>query len=84
LRDAGHSPTPDTLRRVVTTLEALSAYALLPNGPTPGRLSQDVDPPSFESLASLMSRPAKEIDEPPPSRKSDVRPQKATTSGARL
>src|SRR5690349_9566652 len=81
LRDAGHSPTPDTLRRVVTTLEAISAYALLPNGPTPGRLSQDVDPPSFESLASLMSRPAKEIDEPPPSRKSDVRPQKATTAG---
>jgi len=65
----------------VTTLEAISAYALLPNGPTPGRLNQDVDPPSFESLASLMSRPAKEIDEPPPSRKSDVRTQKTATAG---
>ena len=85
LRDSGHSPTPETLRRVVTTLEALSAYALLPNGPTPGRLTQDVDPPSFESLASLMSKPAPEIDEPAPSRKSDMRGpsarQKTATAG---
>jgi len=55
LSDAGHSPTLDTMRRVTTTLEAVSAYALLPDGPTPGRLSTDLDPPSFESLASLMS-----------------------------
>jgi hypothetical protein len=55
LRDAGHNPSPDTVRRVTATLEALSAYALLPDGPTPGRLTNDVDPPSFESLASLMS-----------------------------
>jgi len=55
LRDAGHNPSPDTIRRVTATLEALSAYALLPDGPTPGRLTNDVDPPSFESLASLMS-----------------------------
>ena len=55
LRDAGHNPSQDTIRRVTATLEALSAYALLPDGPTPGRLTNDVDPPSFESLASLMS-----------------------------
>ncbi len=55
LQDAGHNPSQDTLRRVTTTLEALSAYALLPDGPTPGRLTQDVDPPSFELLASLIS-----------------------------
>lgn len=55
LSEAGHSPALDTLRRVTTTLEAVSAYALLPDGPTPGRLSNDLDPPSFESLASLMS-----------------------------
>lgn len=55
LRDAGHNPSQDTIRRVTTTLEALSAYALLPDGPTPGRLTNDIDPPSFESLASLMS-----------------------------
>ncbi|HEX3186717.1 MAG TPA: hypothetical protein VHQ94_18120 [Pyrinomonadaceae bacterium] len=85
LRNAGHNPTPDTLRRVVTTLEAISAHALLPNGPTPGRLTQDVDPPSFESLASLMARSAAEIDEPLPARKSDARGtaarQKTATPG---
>src|SRR5258705_4558572 len=27
LRDAGHNPTPDTIHRITTTLEALSAYA---------------------------------------------------------
>ncbi|HET6979880.1 MAG TPA: hypothetical protein VFI24_26345 [Pyrinomonadaceae bacterium] len=55
LQDAGHNPSQDTLRRITTTLEALSAYAMLPDGPTPGRLTQDVDPPSFELLASLIS-----------------------------
>ena len=55
LRDGGHNPSQDTLHRVTTTLEALSAYALLSDGPTPGRLTQDVDPPGFASLASLMS-----------------------------
>lgn len=55
LRDAGHPPTLDTMRRITTTLEAMSTYALLPDGPTPGRLTHDVDPPSFETLASLMS-----------------------------
>ena len=51
LRDAGHNPAPDTIRRVTTTLEAISADA---DGPTLGRLSQDVDPPGFESLASFI------------------------------
>jgi molecular chaperone DnaK (HSP70) len=51
LSDAGHSPAPGTIHRITTTLEALSA---LSNGPTLGRLSQDVDPPGFESLASFI------------------------------
>ena len=55
LRDAGHNPTLDTMRHITTTLEAMSAYAMLPDGPTPGHLTHDVDPPSFELLASLMS-----------------------------
>lgn len=55
LQEAGHNASQDTLHRITTTLEALSAYALLPDGPTPGRLTQDVDPPSFELLASLIS-----------------------------
>jgi DNA repair exonuclease SbcCD ATPase subunit len=73
LRDAGSNPSLDTLRRVTTTLEALSAHALHADGPTPGRLTQDLDPPSFDSLASLMSGAVatEEIDEPiTPARKS--------------
>ena len=73
LREAGSNPSLDTLRRVTTTLEALSAQALHADGPTPGRLTQDLDPPSFDSLASLMSGAGatEEIDEPiTPARKS--------------
>lgn len=55
LTEAGHSPGPDTIRRITTTLEALSALGSLADGPTLGRLSQDVDPPGFESLASFMA-----------------------------
>jgi hypothetical protein len=51
LSDAGHNASTDMIRRITTTLEALTA---LTNGPTLGRLSQDVDPPGFESLASFI------------------------------
>jgi hypothetical protein len=54
LRDAGHNPTLDTIHRITTTLEAVSAQASHLDGPSPGRLSQDVDPPGFESLASFI------------------------------
>lgn len=54
LSNAGHNPSPDTIRRITTTLEALSANASLADGPTLGRLSQDVDPPGFELLASFV------------------------------
>ena len=54
LQEAGHNPSPDTIRRITTTLEAMSALASLSDGPTPGRLTQDVDPPGFESLASFI------------------------------
>lgn len=53
LRDAGHNPTQDTMRRVTTTLDALSAYSSRPDAPPSGRLSQDVDPPGFEMLGSF-------------------------------
>ena len=78
LRDAGSNPSPDTLRRITMTLEALSASPLLPDGATPGRLTQDLDPPSFESLASLMSgyEAIAVADEPPtaPTRKAATTP----------
>ena len=54
LRDAGHNPTPDTIRRITTTLEAMSVYASRSDAPRAGRLTYDVDPPGFESLASLV------------------------------
>lgn len=48
LRDAGHNPAPDTIHRIRTTLEAISAYASRSDAPRPGRLTDDVDPPGFE------------------------------------
>ena len=54
LSNEGHNASPDMIRRVTTTLEAMSALASLSDGPTPGRLTQDVDPPGFESLASFV------------------------------
>jgi len=54
LRDAGHNTAPDTMRRITTTLEALSTYSSFSDAPRPGRLTDDVDPPGFESLAALI------------------------------
>ena len=56
LRDAGHPASPDTLRRVMTTLEAVATYGEQPDGPQPGRLTGDVNPPGFEALAALVPR----------------------------
>jgi hypothetical protein len=56
LRDAGHNPTPDTMRRITSTLEALSVSSSLPDTPRAGRLVDDVDPPGFEALAALVPR----------------------------
>ena len=56
LRDAGHTASPDTMRRITTTLEALSVYGSLAGAPPAGRLTDDVDPPGFETLAALVPR----------------------------
>ena len=53
LRDAGHNPSLDTLRRISTTLEALSVATSLSDRTTLGRLTHDIDPPGFDSLGSL-------------------------------
>jgi hypothetical protein len=79
LREAGYNPTPDTLHRITTTLEALSAYATPSDGPTPGRLTQDVDPPGFESLASLVPGVVSKVASKEPAR---VTPPKEPTSVA--
>jgi len=57
LQDTGHNPTLDIIRRITTTLEAVSAYEVLPDGSSPGRMTKDVDPPGFESLASFVATP---------------------------
>jgi hypothetical protein len=54
LRDSDHNPTPDIMRRITGTLEAISAYASLPDSPAPGRLTADLDPPGFDALAALI------------------------------
>ena len=54
LADAGSSVTPDAMRRVTTTLEALSTYAGIPDTPQAGRLTDDVQPPGFEALTALV------------------------------
>ena len=83
LQDAGHNPSQDTLRRVTTTLEALSTFALLPDGPIPGRLTQDVDPPSFELLASLISGDATSMPIQPSARTRSVTKPKTAAADAR-
>ena len=89
LRDAGSSPTPETIHRISTTLEALSAYASFPDAQRPGRLTRDLDPPGFESLASLnpgagMTKMTKEPVRVAPSQKSGGAagaPPKAKSAG---
>ena len=68
LKQAGNSPTPDTMRRITTTLEALSTYGALPDAPRGGRLTDDVEPPGFETLAALVPRIGKSSGGTGPSR----------------
>jgi hypothetical protein len=56
LREAGHPASPDTMRRIMTTLEALATYGEHAGAPPAGRLTDDVDPPGFEALAALVPR----------------------------
>ena len=56
LREAGSSATPDSMRRITTTLEALSTFGRLPEAPPAGRLVDDIEPPGFETLAALVPR----------------------------
>ena len=54
LREAGNNPGLETMRRITTTLEAISAYPVLPDDQAFGRLTKDLDPPGFESLAPFI------------------------------
>ena len=54
LREAGHPASPDMMRRIMTTLEALATYGNHSGAPPAGRLTADIDPPGFEALAALV------------------------------
>jgi hypothetical protein len=54
LRDGSHNATRDLLRRVTSTLEALSSYGSLAGAPVAGRLTDDLEPPGFEAMAGLL------------------------------
>jgi hypothetical protein len=56
LLSAGHQPAPDLMRRITTTLEALSTTGSAPDAPAPGRLADDVQPKGFDTLAALVPR----------------------------
>lgn len=79
LRDAGHNPSLDTLRRITATLEALSSYESLADGLTPGRLTQDVDPPGFDTFGSFVPSAAKPKRAPDPPK---VSPPKKSVSAS--
>ena len=54
LTDAGHAASPDAMRRVSATLEALAVWGKTEGAPEAGRLTTDLDPPGFEALAAVM------------------------------
>lgn len=55
LEQSGHSASPDLMRRITTTLEALATYGGQAGAPPAGRLTGDVNAPGFEAVAALVS-----------------------------
>ena len=84
LRDADHPPTPDLTRRITTTLEALATYGNQEGGPAAGRLTADVDPPGFETLAALVPQSKGKRAVPGPSRVIPFRPPAKAAPGKKL
>jgi hypothetical protein len=54
LNDGGHGSTPETMRRIQTTLETLSTLSAAPEDRRFGCLTEDVGPAGFESLAAFI------------------------------
>jgi len=54
LEEAGHAASADSMRRVSATLESLAAWGDTEGVPRAGRLTADLDPPGFDTLAALM------------------------------
>src|SRR5205809_4876918 len=55
LSAAGHAASPDAMRRVSSTLEAIAVWGKTEGAPEAGRLTADLDPPGFDALAAVMS-----------------------------
>jgi hypothetical protein len=55
LAAGGHAASPDAMRRVSATLEALAVWGKTQGAPEAGRLTADLDPPGFDALAAVMS-----------------------------
>jgi hypothetical protein len=51
---AGHAASPEVMRRVSGTLEALAVWGKADGGPRAGRLTAELDPPGFEALGAFM------------------------------
>ena len=84
LSEAGHNPSMETSRRITTTLEAVSAYTELPDGSLPGRLTKDIDPPGFESLAGFVSSAGTPRRTVEPARTGSSQKSQNTTSAAKV
>jgi hypothetical protein len=54
LEEAGHAASADSMRRVSTTLESLAAWGDMEGVPRAGRLTAELDPPGFDTLAVMM------------------------------
>ena len=54
LAAGGHGASADAMRRVSMTLESLAAWGERDGVPKAGRLTADLDPPGFDTLAELM------------------------------
>lgn len=57
LRGAGHAVTPAALHRIERSLEGLAANGW-PEGVSPGRLTEDLEPPGFDAFSGLAVSPA--------------------------
>jgi hypothetical protein len=66
LQEAGHGGTRDLIRRVTSTLDALSSYGSLPNAPAAGRLTDDLQPPGFAAVLSVLPAAGKPTANRPP------------------
>jgi len=54
LEEAGQAASADSMRRISATLESLAAWGEMEGVPKAGRLTADLEPPGFDTLAVLM------------------------------